>query len=167
MFAYDHATNHCCFAVSYPSVTRGGGGSYCSSPCCSVVENIMCDIDCPARRYWSNPASTQACRRGSIKAAQGAQLACSSGICFTHWASQTQDSCLVLKGFVIPTRSEDAAFSLWPVALRMLPYRPRPKMSAISCGATTSSCSYVQSLGFLSVRHLRNCAICRKRLPCM
>ena len=33
------------------------------------------------------------------------------------------------------------------------------KIAASSCGGTTSSWAYVQSLGFLSVRHLRNCAV--------
>src|ERR1044072_707372 len=42
-----------------------------------------------------------------------------------------------------------------------------PKISSISCGATTSNCSYVQSAGFLSVRQRRKCAVCRKRSPCM
>jgi hypothetical protein len=45
--------------------------------------------------------------------------------------------------------------------------RPAAKISASSWGATTSSCAYVQSLGCLSVRHLRNWAMWRKRLPCM
>src|ERR1700722_1200173 len=40
------------------------------------------------------------------------------------------------------------------------------KIAASSCGGTTSSWAKVQSLGFLSVRHLRNCAVCRKRFPC-
>jgi DNA primase len=34
-------------------------------------------------------------------------------------------------------------------------------------GRTSSSWSYVQSLGGLSKRQLRNCAVCRKRLLCM
>ena len=44
---------------------------------------------------------------------------------------------------------------------------PAAKITASSSGATTSSWSYVQSLGFLSVRHLRNCAVWRNRFPCM
>ena len=34
--------------------------------------------------------------------------------------------------------------------------RPPAKITASSSGGTTSSWAYVQSLGFLSVRHLRN-----------
>src|SRR5215470_175401 len=46
-------------------------------------------------------------------------------------------------------------------------YRPLAKIAASSCGGTTSSCAYEQSLGFLSGRQQRKCAMCRKRLPCM
>jgi DNA ligase D-like protein (predicted polymerase) len=46
-------------------------------------------------------------------------------------------------------------------------HRPLAKMSASSCGATTSSCAYVHSCGALSVRQRRNCAMWRKRVPCM
>src|SRR5262249_36669162 len=37
--------------------------------------------------------------------------------------------------------------------------RAPAKITASSSGGTTSSWAYVQSLGFLSVRHLRNCAV--------
>ena len=46
-------------------------------------------------------------------------------------------------------------------------YRPLAKIARSSCGGTTSSWAKVQSLGFLSVRHLRKCAMWRKRPPCM
>ena len=38
-------------------------------------------------------------------------------------------------------------------------HRSPAKIAASSCGGTTSSWAYVHSLGFLSVRHLRNCAV--------
>ena len=41
------------------------------------------------------------------------------------------------------------------------------KISSSSCGGTTSSCANVQSLGCLSGRQRRNCAVWRKRPPCM
>src|ERR1051326_5943548 len=41
----------------------------------------------------------------------------------------------------------------------LLHYRPLENIDSISCGGTTSSCSYVQSFGFLSVRQRRNCAV--------
>jgi hypothetical protein len=44
---------------------------------------------------------------------------------------------------------------------------PCRKIAASSCGGTTSSWAKVQSPGFLSIRHLRNCAMCRKRSPCI
>ena len=43
----------------------------------------------------------------------------------------------------------------------------RRRIAASSCGGTTSSCAYVQSRGGLSVRQRRNCAVWRKRAPCM
>ena len=46
-------------------------------------------------------------------------------------------------------------------------HRAAAKIVASSCGGTTSNCSYVQSCGLLSVRHLRKCDMWRKREPCM
>ena len=44
---------------------------------------------------------------------------------------------------------------------------PLQNISISSCGGTTSNCSYVQSRGALSIRHRRNCAMCRNRSPCI
>src|ERR1043166_628148 len=46
-------------------------------------------------------------------------------------------------------------------------HRPVAKISANSCGGTTSSCSYVQSFGFLSARQRRNGAVGRAPSPAM
>src|SRR5262245_7654095 len=43
----------------------------------------------------------------------------------------------------------------------------RPKMSLISCGGVTSSCSYVHSDGGLSGRQRARCEPWRNREPCM